>query len=82
MDINTDNIRKLASLDDKDFSSAIYIIATALGFSPEKAKQASSNTAFFRAMLANSSEKDLRNIMNRVGRDKLEDIYGKLPGNR
>lgn len=79
MDINTEKIRALASLDDSQFSAALSVIASALGFPPEKAKQAGMNTAFFRALLANASDRDIRSMINKVGKDKIEDIYGKLP---
>ena len=79
MDINTSNVRKLASLDDKEFSNVIYIIATALGMPPEKAKQASMNTAFFRSLLGNASDSDIKNLLGKVDQKQLESIYGKLP---
>ena len=78
MDINASNVKNLMSLDDKEFSSVIYIIAQAMGLSPEKAKEASMNTAFFRAMLGNASESDIKNMLGNVSPEQLQTIYDKL----
>lgn len=79
MDINSSNVRGLASLDDKEFSKIIYTIAISIGLTHEKALQAAKNTSFFRVLLKNASDKDIENMMGKVGKDKLQDIYDSLP---
>lgn len=81
MELNTSNVRGLASLDDKEFSKLIYNIALSMGMSQERALHASKNTSFFKVLLKNASDKDLENMMGKVGKDKLQDIYSSLPQN-
>ena len=81
MDINTSKLRALTNLSDEDFSKIIYTIALSMGFTPQKADQASKNTAFFRVLINSASESDLQNMINKVGSDKLEGIYSSLPKN-
>lgn len=81
MDLNTSNVRGLASLDEREFSKIIYNIALSMGFSKERALQASKNTSFFRVLLKNASDRDLENMIGKVGKETLEDIYKSLPQN-
>jgi len=78
MDINTSNIRALANLSDSEFSKIVYSIAISMGLPHDKAVNASHNTAFFRMLLANASDKDIENLMGKVGKDKIDGIYSSL----
>ena len=79
MNIDTNKVRKLAELDDNEFSSAVYIIATAMGLSPSKAAEASKNTAFFKSILGNASEKDIKNMLGKLSAEQMKDINQILP---
>lgn len=82
MELNTSNIRSLASLSDGEFSKMVYSIALAMGFSHEKAVEASHNTAFFRILLSNASDSELRSLLGKVDGNKLNEIYGNIAGKK
>lgn len=79
MSIDTNKVRKLSELDDNEFSSAVYIIATAMGLPPAKAAEASKNTAFFKTILGNASDKDIKNMLGKLSPEQMNDIDKILP---
>ena len=79
MNIDTNKVRKLSELDDNEFASAVYIIATAMGLSPAKAAEASKNTAFFKSILGNASDKDIKNMLGKLSAEQMKDINQILP---
>ena len=78
MDLNTSNVRSLATLSDEEFSKIVYSIALAMGLTPERARDATKNTAFFRMLLSNASDSELQNLLKKVDNDKLAQIYKSI----
>lgn len=82
MDINTSKVRALADLSDSEFSKIVYSIATAMGLPHDKAVNASRNTAFFRMLLSTASDKDIENLIGKVGKDKIDGIYSSIDSSK
>ena len=78
MEINSSNVRSLASLNDEEFSKIVYSIALAMGLPQHKAREATKNTAFFRMLLSNASDSELQSLLGKVDNDKLNDIYKNI----
>lgn len=59
MQFDPNQLKVLAQVDDKRFSSMLYTAAIAVGLSPEQARAAVANAPAFKKMLKNASQEDL-----------------------
>lgn len=67
-------LRQAARLDDESFSKLLFAVTKALGASDRQIGTMMSNGAAIRAMISRSSEKDLRSLARRIGKEKTAEI--------
>ena len=71
-------VRGAAALDDEQFRQMIRMAATAMGLPPDAVNSAVANAPVIRMMLANASDRDLNQVVNRIGKEKTDEILSKF----
>lgn len=71
-------VRGAASLDDAQFREMIRMAATAMGLPPAAVNSAVANAPMLRMMLANASDRDLSQVVGRIGKEKTDEILSKF----
>ena len=78
MDRNMEILEKLKNLDDDGLRAIINEVAGAMGMNEGMRRAALSHTGMIRRRLNKASREDLEKAIGMVGKEKAEEIIGKL----
>ena len=78
MDRNMEILEKLKNLDDDGLRAIINEVAGAMGMNEGMRRAALSHTGMLRRRLNKASREDLEKAIGMVGKEKAEEIIGKL----
>lgn len=76
MQLDSNQLKALAELDDKRFSAMLYTAAMAVGLTPDQAKEAAANAPRFKNMLKNASKEDLAMLQQKMKGSPSELLRG------
>jgi len=75
---NRDIKKGIASLGDKELCEAIYGVMRALGMSEAQSARLSSDPSAIRRVVNGASEREIGDIMKKIGADKGDELIKKL----
>ncbi len=79
MQLNPNQLRRLAEIDDSRFATMLMTAARAVGLSAEQAQAAAANAPAFKTMLRNASDEDLSRLQEKLNGSPasiLQDLGG------
>jgi hypothetical protein len=80
-DISAEEVQKLrqaARLDDESFAKLLSAVTRALGASERQISTMLSSSGAVRAMISRASDRDIRSLAARIGREKTSEILGMI----
>jgi hypothetical protein len=78
MEINKDTLNKIGSMSNEQLKEVIAQITEALGATPMQKRMALNNASLIKRKLMGMSENELRNYLNKLPKDKKEELEKKI----
>ncbi|MBQ9940387.1 MAG: hypothetical protein IJO74_02480 [Clostridia bacterium] len=78
MEINKNQLDKITSLSDSEFSQKLKTALDNAGASPEVIQRMGENIPLLKQTLRSLSQKDLENILQKMDRQTIDDIKKSL----
>jgi len=73
-------LRRASELDNESFSKLLFAVTRALGASDRQISMMMSSPGAIRSMIAKASDRDLRSLAGRIGKEKTSEILGIIDG--